>query len=103
MGRLELGCGWGMAIQELCGGVGQAGAEVGDAGAGVQGFEHGVQGAQPGMRPRGGQRGDHVDGLVADADGGVDITGQRVCPGQVGQVEALGPGVAGAEVIHGLS
>lgn len=59
----------------LRGGGGQAGAEVGDTGISAQGLQHRVQGAQPVVRSRGGDGGDRVDGLVADADYGIAVPG----------------------------
>lgn len=54
------------------------------------------------MRLGGRQRRVGVDGVVADGDRGVGVTGQRVSPGESRQVQTPKPGIAGAVVVHGM-
>jgi len=64
------------------------------------GLQDGVEGAQPVIGPEGGDRGDLLDGVVAGADGGVEVSDQRACSGEPGQVERAGTGGGRSEAVH---
>jgi hypothetical protein len=49
------------------------------------------------------QRGNRVDGLVADGDGGVGVTRDRLSPSKLRETLRLRLGRGGAEAIHCLA